>query len=100
VDIELNGRPVELNVVGSGRISRVKINQMNLKSFFESGRTTSEPNLPLPTPGETIKGEEAQSESTIGQLNGWRKVTILGSNGTGRTDVAKRVSRAEGSPTL
>lgn len=100
VDIELNGRPVKLNVAASGRISRVRINHMNLESFFESERTSPEPDLSLPTPEETTGDEEAQPESTIGQLNGWRKVTMLGSNGTRRTNVAKRVSRAKGSPTL
>jgi len=100
VDIELNGQPVELNVAASGRVSRVKINQMNLESFFESERTSPEPDLSLPTPEETTTDEEAQPESTIGQLDGWRKVTMFGSNDAGRTDVAKHVSRAEGSPTL
>lgn len=100
VDIELNGRPVELSVASSGRISRVRINQMNLESFLESKPTSPEPDLSLPTPEETTTDEEAQPESTIGQLNGWHKVTMLGSYGTGRTDVAKRVSRTEGSPAL
>lgn len=100
VDIELNGRPVALNIAESGRISRVRINQMNLKSFFESKPTSTEPDLSLPASEETATDEEVLPESTIGQLNGWRKVTMLGLKSTGRTNVAKRPPPAKGSPTL
>ncbi|UCC45657.1 MAG: DUF4115 domain-containing protein, partial [Candidatus Zixiibacteriota bacterium] len=69
VQVELNGRQVDLANAESGRISRVEINQMNLEEFFRErppAPRPAEPSEPPPaTPGDTAEA----TTSTVNEVS-------------------------------
>ncbi len=73
VDIELNGKPVDLRNAETGRISRVEINQLNLAGFLEdkTGPETAETGTsnavvsPQPPPEQTNNNSGPEIETPV-----------------------------------
>lgn len=63
VDIKLNGQPVNLPISENGRISRVKINQLNLKDILSRALSTAEDMKPYIRPETSRQTTETPTES-------------------------------------
>jgi transcriptional regulator with XRE-family HTH domain len=87
VDIELNGRPVDLRNPATRRISRVAINQVNLDSFLN----------PL-EPGADMPGKPRTSaaDSVAPVQTGPRQNSNLGAENNGGLDMDKRSTDSTG----